>query len=207
MTTMRMPNMKADLATSAPAVDVSLMRRRLLQLGGVAAISSVMAVESGGLLFSPAQAHAASLPLRVFTRAEADMLGTLANVLLPGSREAGVVEFVDYQLSKDLPLLIVRYFNWLGDLTGFYKEGLAALDRVSTKANGVPFVRNTPSRQDAIVGSLLGGQIDAWPEAPPSRLFYLATRSDAVDVSYGTVDGFKKLNVPYMPHIVPTEKW
>lgn len=166
-----------------------------------------MAIEAGGLLFSPAEAYAQGVPLNVFTRQQADLLGTLADVLLPGSREAGVVEFIDYQLSKDVPLLIVRYFNWPGDLTVFYKQGLAALDTASTEMNKTPFAQSAPSQKTALVGSLLGGKIDAWRNAPPSRLFYLATRSDAVDVVYGTMDGFKKLNVPYMPHIVPVEKW
>jgi len=30
-------------------------------------------------------------------------------------------------------------------------------------------------------------------------------RSDAVDVVYGTVEGFERLGVPYMPHILPPD--
>ena len=32
-------------------------------------------------------------------------------------------------------------------------------------------------------------------------------RSDAVDVVYGTPEGFAKLGVPYMPHIMPPTSW
>ena len=41
----------------------------------------------------------------------------------------------------------------------------------------------------------------------PTFLFYMCLRSDAVDVVYGTPEGFKKLNIPYMQHIMPPEGW
>ena len=41
----------------------------------------------------------------------------------------------------------------------------------------------------------------------PLFVFYMCLRSDAVDVVYGTPEGFKKLNIPYMEHILPPEGW
>ena len=41
----------------------------------------------------------------------------------------------------------------------------------------------------------------------PIFLFYMCLRSDAVDVVYGTPEGFEKLNVPYTQHILPPEGW
>jgi hypothetical protein len=35
----------------------------------------------------------------------------------------------------------------------------------------------------------------------------LILRSDAVDVVYGTMDGYAALGIPYMPHIAPTKRW
>jgi hypothetical protein len=32
-------------------------------------------------------------------------------------------------------------------------------------------------------------------------------RNDAIDVVYGTVEGFARLSVPYMPHILPQRSW
>jgi hypothetical protein len=32
-------------------------------------------------------------------------------------------------------------------------------------------------------------------------------RSDAVDVVYGTMEGYASLGIPYMPHIAPTKRW
>jgi hypothetical protein len=32
-------------------------------------------------------------------------------------------------------------------------------------------------------------------------------RNDGVDVVYGSVEGFKNLDIPYMPHIMPKATW
>ena len=36
---------------------------------------------------------------------------------------------------------------------------------------------------------------------------YGMLRNDAVDVVYGTVEGFARLGIPYMPHILPQRSW
>jgi hypothetical protein len=35
----------------------------------------------------------------------------------------------------------------------------------------------------------------------------MVLRSDAVDVVYGTVEGYDALGIPYMPHITPVTRW
>jgi len=47
---------------------------------------------------------------------------------------------------------------------------------------------------------------DGW-SGPPSPFFYFVSRADAVDVFYGTVEGFARLGIPYMPHIAPLKRW
>jgi hypothetical protein len=42
---------------------------------------------------------------------------------------------------------------------------------------------------------------------PPPPFFYFVSRADAVDVVYGTLEGFRRLRVPYLAHIRPTEPW
>ena len=42
---------------------------------------------------------------------------------------------------------------------------------------------------------------------PPSPFFYFVSRGDAIDVYYGTVEGFERLGIPYMPHIIPIKRW
>ena len=49
-------------------------------------------------------------------------------------------------------------------------------------------------------------KIDGW-QGPAGSFAYLVLRSDALDVVYGTMDGYESLGVPYMPHIAPVERW
>ena len=44
-------------------------------------------------------------------------------------------------------------------------------------------------------------------KGPPQGQIYGIFRDDAVDVVYGTVEGFERLGVPYMPHVLPTARW
>lgn len=183
--------------------EASLSRRAVLRRGGLAA---AFAIAAGGGVLTPAEAHAQGVPLAILSAGQGTALAALGETMLPGARAAGIANFVDAQLGKATPLLIIRYFDWPGDLTAFYTQGLAALDRASETASGAPFAQATASQQQALAGALLGGKVPGW-NGPPATLFYLATRSDAVDVVYGTVDGFAKLNIPYMPHILPAKNW
>ena len=53
---------------------------------------------------------------------------------------------------------------------------------------------------------MLGGGLEGW-DGPPQPLFYLAIRSDAADLVYGTVDAFERMGLPYVPHIEPPSRW
>ena len=44
-------------------------------------------------------------------------------------------------------------------------------------------------------------------QGPASPFVFGVLRSDAVDVVYGTMEGYAALGIPYMPHIAPTQKW
>jgi hypothetical protein len=46
-----------------------------------------------------------------------------------------------------------------------------------------------------------------WKGPRPGGAVYGTFRADCVDVVYCTVEGFERLNVPYMPHILPTARW
>ncbi len=145
----------------------------------------------------------------ILTTEQSALLEIVGEVLLPGARDAGIAAFVDAQLAKQDAqdrLLIVKYFDWPGELKDFYTQGLAALDKASQAANGTPFAKATPEQQTALMGTFLGGKVAGW-DGPPAPLFYLAVRGDAIDVVYGDVAGFQRLGIPYMPHIVPEERW
>ena len=69
-----------------------------------------------------------------------------------------------------------------------------------------PFGQLSDEQKDAHTNAIWRGEVVNW-QGPPPPLFYMMVRSDAVDVVYGTKEGFDKLNVPYMAHIMPEEKW
>jgi len=49
-------------------------------------------------------------------------------------------------------------------------------------------------------------KLEAW-QGPPAGQVYFVLRSDAVDVVYGTMEGYESLGVPYLPHIAPDRRW
>lgn len=184
----------------------NVTRRQLLERGAAGGLAAAMAVSFNGRLLSPTQAKAEGIPLTVLSSEEGALLETVGEMLLPGARDAGIANFVDAQLAKPDPLLMAKYFDWSGPLKDFYTQGLAALDKASQTANGASFATSTPAQQTALMGTFLGGKVAGW-DGPPAPLFYLFVRGDAVDVVYGTVEGFQRLNIPYMPHILPEERW
>lgn len=201
-----LPSDRAAVATRHGMIGGNLTRRSFLEFGAIGSVALAMAVSSNGRLLSPAQAKAEDIPLTNLTAAEGTMLETVGDVLLPGASTAGIAHFVDTQLGKDDPLLILKYFDWPGAYKDFYSSGLAALDKASQSANGAPFAKATADQQTALMGTFLAGNVAGW-DGPPAPLFYLSVRGDAVDVVYGTVEGFNSLNIPYMPHILPAERW
>jgi len=67
------------------------------------------------------------------------------------------------------------------------------------------------SRAQRILGTktvdlMRQNKIDGW-QGPAGPFVYLILRSDAVDVVYGTMEGYAALGIPYMPHIAPEKRW
>ena len=62
------------------------------------------------------------------------------------------------------------------------------------------------NERHAFVDLMRQNKVDGW-QGPPGPFVYLVMRSDAVDVVYGTMDGYAALGIPYMPHIAPTKRW
>ena len=58
----------------------------------------------------------------------------------------------------------------------------------------------------AFVDLMRQNKIDGW-QGPAGPFVYLVLRSDAVDVVYGTMEGYAELGIPYMPHIAPEKRW
>jgi hypothetical protein len=179
--------------------------RRLL-LAQMAAGAAALAVNSACGHISPRRARAEGVPLKHLADAEGQTLEALGDTLLPGAAEAGIAHYVDDQLGRQNPLLFLKYVDWTGGDAAFYKDGLAALERYSRERNGNSFASSSPRERVALVGEISSASPAGWKGAP-APLFYFVTRNDAVDVFYGTPEGLQRLAVPYMPHIVPPQKW
>jgi hypothetical protein len=177
---------------------------------GVGGASLMLAYEIGGgsLLLTPQQAYAQDVPLRQLGAPEASTLQTLADALLPGAGKAGVIHFIDHQLGEDPGdcLLIAKYFQVRPPYLPFYQQGASACEALAQEQfkTDVAALNNTQMEQ---LLKTIGKPGTQTPDGYDLSLFYLCLRSDAVDVVYGTPQGFEKLNVPYMAHIMPPEGW
>jgi hypothetical protein len=179
--------------------------RRALLARTAAATAGLTIVTAHGRM-TPAQAHAAQVPLTTLSDAEAEALAALGDALLPGAAAAGIVEYVDSQLAADQPLLLYRYLDVPIPAADFYRGALAALDAYTQAQHGQPFATATAEQQGAVVGAVATGLTEGW-QGPPGPLLYFVVRGDALDVVYGTMEGFSKLGVPYMAHIEPPASW
>ena len=181
-------------------------RRRFVQGAALGALAfTVSGVET---LLTPRQAQAQGVPLRTLRPEEAETLEALGETLVPGARQAGIVHFVDQQLSvpPEEALLEARILNVGPPYVNFYRAALASVDRASAAVSGKRFAAlDAPGQQD-FVDRMRQNKIDGW-QGPAGSFVYLVTRSDAVDVVYGTVDGYARLEIPYMAHIEPKTRW
>jgi hypothetical protein len=180
-------------------------RRFLRESGRGIAVASIF---GPAIVLSPAEAREKALPLKVLSREDVLTLEATAEILLPGSTTAGVAYFIDEQLSRDPndSLLIARYLQVPPPYTAFYQGSVQALNGFTLARHQKPFAELDVKTQKKLVASLFPQQPEGW-RGPPSPLTYLCLRSDAVDVVYGTMEGFATLDIPYLAHIEPESKW
>jgi len=181
---------------------------RRLVLKGAALGALAYTVGGAEVLLSPREAYAQDVPLKVLTREERAALEAFGETLLPGAKDAGLAHYVDQQLSVPASeaLLVARAVGVMPPYSGFYRAGLAALDAASQKAYGAKFAALAQDKRNEFVEQIRQKAPEGW-SGPPSPFFYFVSRADAVDVFYGTVDGFERLGIPYMPHIAPMRRW
>jgi len=161
-------------------------------------------------MLSPRMAHAREQEFRVFWKEEVAILEALGDIVAPGAREAGVANFVDQQLSiePDDALLFMRAMDVAPPYKLFYRSGLAALDKLSKVRCGKGFAGIGSDSAADLFKLLLSP--DTTPSewgGPQAQIFYHCLRNDAIDVVYGTTDGFNKLGIPYLEHILPPTRW
>ncbi len=165
-------------------------------------------VGGGKILLTAREARAQGVPFRLLKADEAETLEALGETLVPGARAAGVAHFVDQQLSvpPEEALLEARILNIKPPFANFYRAAIAAVDRASQAREGRRFAQLRTMEQRELVDLMRQNKLDGW-QGPPGPFVYLVTRSDAVDVVYGTVEGYESLGIPYMAHIAPERRW
>lgn len=157
---------------------------------------------------TPQEARERKIAYGVLTESEAGTIDALGEILLPGSAAAGLSHFIDHQLGASIEdqLLMIRYLGVPAPFAPFYQGGVAALNDLSMAHSKQPFAGLNREVQTELVQQLAQANPDGW-EGPPGPFFYFVLRNDAVDVFYGTQDGFEALGIPYMAHIEPPSRW
>ena len=175
------------------------------------AATGVLAFTVGGVevLLTAREARAQNVPFRLLKANEAETIETLGETLVPGARAAGVGHFIDHQLSvpPGEALLEARILNVRPPYANFYRAAIGAVDAASKALNGGrSFAQLNPGEQHDFVDAMRQNKVQSW-QGPSGSLVYMILRSDAVDVVYGTMEGYEALGIPYMPHIAPERRW
>jgi hypothetical protein len=184
----------------------SVKRRTFMKGAAIGALAfSVGGVE---VLLTPSQAQAQGVPLKVLSADEAKSLEAFSEAMVPGARQAGIAHFIDQQcsVSPHEALLTLRIANARPPFVNFYRAALAEIDRQCGTKYGKKFAELSPEQQHEFITLLRQGRHEDW-KGPPQGQVYGIFRDDGVDVVYGTVEGFERLGVPYMPHILPKTRW
>jgi hypothetical protein len=180
-------------------------RRYVLQAGGASLAMTAAAPLS---LFDPREARAQGTPFKVLSPDEVTTIEALSDALVPGARNAGVSHYIDHELASLSPRLMLRFAQLRGPMAPHYRGALAAFAASMTAQGNGAFSSLSPDAQHTVIEALRTGTIKPWDAGavvPP--VFYGMMRNDGVDVVYGSAEGFKNLDIPYMPHIMPKTTW
>tara|TARA_X000000950_G_scaffold80294_1_gene100957 strand:- start:147 stop:677 length:531 start_codon:yes stop_codon:yes gene_type:complete len=170
-------------------------RRNLL---GFSALTASFLVLGDRLSLSPAEAVELDFTPEILTRDQLKILELVAEHLVPGSVDAGIGAYLDAQLrAGEDSLLIGKYVGVdISAQIDFYKSLASNLQRTLQSDASTP----------AVVSALWGDALPDW-EGPPASYMLFVLRADALDVTYGTPEGFEALGIPYMAHIMPEKPW
>jgi hypothetical protein len=181
-------------------------RRVFLKAAGMGMLA--FTVGGASVLMTPGQARAQNVPFRLLKAREAETIEAMGETLVPGAQRAGVAHFVDQQVSvtPGEALLEARQLNVKPPFINFYRAAIGAVDKAAEARSGRRFAALSAAEQHDFVDAMRQNKIDGW-QGPAGGFVYLVMRSDALDVVYGTMEGYESLGVPYMPHIAPDKRW
>lgn len=157
---------------------------------------------------TPEEARKLDAEFQTLTSREVNAFDVLGEALVPGGRDAGFSHFIDAQISgaSSSFLGILRYMDWPPPYVNFYRQGIASLSAQAMLQFGSDISALSEAQWGSLIGTITTMQPDSFADIP-AALFYFVTRSDAVDVAYGTKAGFDRLGIPYLPHVMPVEDW
>jgi hypothetical protein len=169
-----------------------------------------LAFTIGGVeaIMAPGEARARNVPFRLLDAHQGETLEALGETLVPQAREAGIAHYIDQQLSvpPHEALLQARIFNVRPPFADFYRTAIVSIDESSRRIFGRDFAQLSAADQREFVGRMRQNKIEGWTGRPGAAV-YAVLRADAVDVVYGTMEGYEALGIPYMPHIPPEKRW
>jgi hypothetical protein len=184
----------------------AMERRVFLKGAGMGLLA--FTVDGASVMMTPGQARAEGVPFRLLAAREAETIEALGETLVPGAQRAGIAHFIDQQVSvtPGEALLEARQLNVKPPFVGFYRAAIGAVDKASEARGGRRFAALSTTDQRDFVDLMRQNKIAGW-QGPAGAFVYFILRSDAVDVVYGTIEGYESLGVPYMPHIAPDRRW
>ena len=173
----------------------SLTRRHLLARSSAAGF---FMVAGQWVWLTPREAEAREFEPQILSPEQCTALSILGDALVPGAATAGLAAYIDLQLQAgDQSLLIGKYLGVdTSAQAGFYQ---AAADNV------IAMTDERTSTQ-TFIANMAGDTLSDWI-GPPASYVLFVLRADALDVTYGTPEGFENLGIPYMAHIMPEQLW
>ncbi len=183
--------------------------RRNFSLGGGA---FTLAFLLGGKVINltSAEAKAQNIPFQTLDDDQAALIDLLGDAVVPGARAAGLSRYIDHQLSSGFPdnLLIIRYLGVDPPFDGFYSASLKACEYAIRQIYHKGPAELSDGEKNDFITIMMQENPQGWEtSAPPAPFFYFVLRSDAIDVTYGTMIGFDRLDIPHMAHIEPGHPW
>lgn len=173
-------------------------------------LKSGLAFSLGGTLvaLSPREARARGAELRVLTAGEARLFEALGETLAPGAAEAGFAHYLDAGLVAGPAdsLLMIRYLNVPPPWVDFYRAIARALDDVARARFSHGFADIAAEQRATLVAAMANDEIAPW-SGPPAAFAFFVLRNDAIDVVWGTEEGFARLGIDYRAHLPPETPW
>jgi hypothetical protein len=183
-----------------------IARRAFVQGAGIGALT--FTVGGAEVLLTAGEARAQGLPLRHLRSEEIATLEAVGETLAIGAQKAGIAHFVDQQLGQPPAhaLLTIRMTESRPPYLDFYRNALGAIEKAAHALHGGNYAALANVVQRDFITRLRQGKLDGW-QGPAQSFVYNILRNDAIDVVYGTIEGFARLGVPYMAHIMPARSW